>query len=225
MKSLVITSSFSREGKTTTAVNLAIVLGQLGKRVLLVDADLHKPAHPRDPQDLEPDRARLRPGGQRRAGPRDPDDGNSARLRAAVRARFSRTRPGLLSSDAMSRFLSSGADELRLRDSRRAARHARRRLDRAGEPDRRRRPLHSRRRDARGSRSRASATSFFAATCGSWGSSSTTSTRKRAAYGRHYGYDDGYHGEEADVRREGPPRVDRPDALSSPAAPAAAMLA
>ncbi|HEX6161048.1 MAG TPA: polysaccharide biosynthesis tyrosine autokinase, partial [Thermoanaerobaculia bacterium] len=42
-KVIVITSSFAREGKTTTSVNLAAVLAQMGKPVLLVDADLRRP--------------------------------------------------------------------------------------------------------------------------------------------------------------------------------------
>lgn len=43
VKTIAITSAQPGEGKTSTALNLAIVFGQLGKRVLLVDADLHKP--------------------------------------------------------------------------------------------------------------------------------------------------------------------------------------
>ncbi|MGA7991387.1 MAG: polysaccharide biosynthesis tyrosine autokinase [Thermoanaerobaculia bacterium] len=43
VKSLVVTSAVPLEGKTSNAVNLAIVLGQLGRRVLLVDTDLRRP--------------------------------------------------------------------------------------------------------------------------------------------------------------------------------------
>lgn len=44
MNTLLVTSSLSGEGKSSTAINLAQVLAQAGDRVLLVDADLRRPS-------------------------------------------------------------------------------------------------------------------------------------------------------------------------------------
>lgn len=43
LKSLAVTSSMPREGKSTTSISLATTMAQAGSRVLLVDADLRRP--------------------------------------------------------------------------------------------------------------------------------------------------------------------------------------
>lgn len=44
LKTFVMTSSFANEGKTTTAVNLAISIAQRGEKVLIIDANHKSPA-------------------------------------------------------------------------------------------------------------------------------------------------------------------------------------
>lgn len=42
-KTLLVTSAFSGEGKTTTSINLATTLAQTQSKILIIDADLRKP--------------------------------------------------------------------------------------------------------------------------------------------------------------------------------------
>lgn len=44
LKVIVVTSSVSKEGKSTVSANLAVAMAQLGQRVLLIDADMHHPS-------------------------------------------------------------------------------------------------------------------------------------------------------------------------------------
>ncbi len=43
LKSIVITSSVAKEGKSDVSANLAVTMAQAGRRVLLVDADMRHP--------------------------------------------------------------------------------------------------------------------------------------------------------------------------------------
>ncbi|MFB2933848.1 GumC family protein [Aerosakkonemataceae cyanobacterium BLCC-F154] len=47
LKSIVVSSSIPQEGKSTVSANLAVAVAQVGRRVLLVDADMHHPVQHR----------------------------------------------------------------------------------------------------------------------------------------------------------------------------------
>src|SRR4030088_921886 len=44
LRTIVVTSAASNEGKTTTVINLGIIMAQAGPRVLIVDTDFRRPS-------------------------------------------------------------------------------------------------------------------------------------------------------------------------------------
>ncbi len=53
-RTLALTSAIPKEGKSTTTYNLGLVLAELGQRVLIVDADMHRPTIHRFLQEKNP---------------------------------------------------------------------------------------------------------------------------------------------------------------------------
>ncbi|MGA9378388.1 MAG: polysaccharide biosynthesis tyrosine autokinase, partial [Phormidium sp.] len=47
LKTIVVSSSIPQEGKSTVSANLAVAVAQVGRKVLLVDADMHHPVQHR----------------------------------------------------------------------------------------------------------------------------------------------------------------------------------
>lgn len=47
LKAIAVSSSLPNEGKSTVCANLAMTVAQLGRKVLLIDADLHCPVQHR----------------------------------------------------------------------------------------------------------------------------------------------------------------------------------
>lgn len=65
-KLIGVTSCSPGEGKTTTAVNLAMAMAAAGRKVLLIDADIHRPmVHRSFRQDAEPGLTNMLAGGEK----------------------------------------------------------------------------------------------------------------------------------------------------------------
>ena len=199
---VAVTSAMAGEGKTATAANLAVVLAQLGRQVLLVDCDLRKPrlhqvfrvsnrsglvnqltATAEPGAGLPADR-----GAEPLAHPLGPDPaqplgaallGPHARLAAAMRARFDfvviDTPPALAVTDATHR---------RRAGRRRGADAA----QRQGHP--------------RGG-ARSAATACARPASRSWARCSTATAPLQAGLGKRYQYYEAYGAEESEPKTAG----------------------
>lgn len=110
MKSLVVSSAVPQEGKTVFAANLAAAVAQDGMRVLLVDADLRRPAlHRVFGLEREPGLTNmLAEGGPLEGLVRTPPEGGNGELENLHILSAGRKTPNpaeLLGGEAMARFV------------------------------------------------------------------------------------------------------------------------
>ena len=90
---LTVTSAMTGEGKTTTALSLAIQFAQAGKRTLLIEADLRKPSlHRALNLDNQMGLTNYLAGGERAAGRHHPAHPHSQPVRHPVRAAAAQSR-------------------------------------------------------------------------------------------------------------------------------------
>ncbi len=110
---LLVTSTLPGEGKSLTSVNLALTLAGTDERVLLIDADLRRPALHGAPEDTPRSRPRRRVDRPGRRGPGRAESARVAAVPAPCGAPVAGNPADLLATSAFRRLLLRPAPALR----------------------------------------------------------------------------------------------------------------